>query len=646
MEFSLLKCFKAIPAMPEDAHEIVDSLQGLVKLYSFGDLARNSGPPFHLRVDLKQGLLDIKEKISTFTTDYEFQKALINLFNRLYDAHTLYRMPKSYSKCVFVRPFSVESSLDESNGRQIFTLRQGVLGDLGDEVWNKLLLFDPKEYIGAEVASILRSNPVSYFEWIADNFVGYYKDQSVRFNAALRKRWVQVPVNLFPMDEGLDTTTQFMLKDGRDFRVPNLVMCKQGFNSTEEFIRDNRRQNFMTTLSTLDEVETFSERISKGFMDPHQDFDLFKNFQMEPPTRMSDEKLHAQRTVRAIDLETGSVTNTHVNPSAASIKLISKDLSNETFYMTYTDEHNRTTPVYKLTTFLPQSVKHSLDVLNTMLAESKERNDETVIVDMAYNGGGIVCLADLVAAMFVEKWANLSSSNPNAPLGLYDFRKSDITDEFTTDFITWQSFTNPSKYMNPNTRKVYSDMSFYNPGINRTRGGAISSYTEQSLFPASCMDYPGFDHPSFKPVRHFFKNVIFLTDGACGSACSLILSHLQSINAATVVSFGGVKGKSANMDTSSFAGGNVLEWVTVTNVMHQTGNPKYPKRFPTSASARFNYHEYYLNASAVYPREFIKLPANYHLDTWSSLYISDPTVDEGKAQLSSLYGSTLKTVLR
>lgn len=640
-----MKCVNSIPLEKDDAVEVSESLQGLVKLYSFGDLVKNSGPPYNIRVDLKQGLRNITDNVHNFANDYQFQKALINLFNPLFDAHTLYRMPKSYSKCVFVRPFLIESMLDENNGRQTFHLRQGILGDLGDEVWEKLFLFKPKDFVDQEVVSIQRTTPVSYFEWFANNFVGYYKDPSVRLNAALRRRWGQVPANLFPLDEGLDLTTQFILKNGRDIKVPNAIMCQAGFTGTDDFIRNNKRSS-VQEFSTLHQVEEYSERVSRGYIDPHQEMDLFKQFNMVQPSRTPSQDIHNSRVVRSISQEDGSVTTNIVTPNADNVKVISHDKSNETFYMTYTDEHDNITPVFKLTTFLPQSVRGSLEVLNELLDDAKKNDYDNVIIDMSYNGGGIVCLADLVAAVFVEKWGNLSSSNPNAPLGLYDFRKSDITDEFTTDFITWQSFTNPSKYMEPKSRKVYSDMSFYRPGLNHTRGGLTSGYTEKSLFPASCIGYPSYEYPNFAPVRHFFKKVIFLTDGACGSACSLILSQLQSVKGATVVSYGGVKGKSVGMETSSFAGGNVLEWVTVTNVMHQTGNQNYPKRFPTSATARFNYHEYYLTNTSVLPREFERIPADYHLDTWSSLYMWDPLSEEGRSQLSSLYAPTLKTVLK
>lgn len=58
-------------------------------------------------------------------------------------------------------------------------------------------------------------------------------------------------------------------------------------------------------------------------------------------------------------------------------------------------------------------------------------------------------------------------------------------------------------------------------------------------------------------VRTSFQNILFLTDGTCGGACSLLLSKLQVEGRARVASFGGIVGQ--RMDTS-FAGGYIENW--------------------------------------------------------------------------------------
>jgi len=67
----------------------------------------------------------LKTKQASFT-DY-FATDLVNLFNPIYDAHTLYRYPQGYGAANFVRPFAIESVY--VNNSQQFYLRQGPMGD-------------------------------------------------------------------------------------------------------------------------------------------------------------------------------------------------------------------------------------------------------------------------------------------------------------------------------------------------------------------------------------------------------------------------------------------------------------------------------------------------------------------------------------
>lgn len=595
----------------------------------------NSGSPYFINVDLEKELANIEREIDFLPNDYSFQKSLVNVFNRLFDAHTLYRMPGGYSRCTLVRPYLIESLINE-RGEQSFYLRQGVLGNEGDVMWQKVFNFDPREYVNMEIISANGRSSLSYFEWFADNFVGYYKDHSVRFNAAMRRRWSQVPLNMFPIDEGLDLNTTFRLSNGRTISVPNAVMCNSGFNGIDDFLNANLRvRNLFTANMSPDDIIRKVEEFKKEPIEPHKELELFKLYDIPKPTRV-ETKIFSKRAIKLTSSDGEEIFDI-VGGNPYKVSVISQDPEGETTFMLYENDRGEQTPVYKLTTFAPASVKSSLAVLNDLLSYSEKENYKNVIVDMSYNGGGIVCYADLIASMFVEKWGNLSRGNDNAPLGVYDFRQSNITDEFTRHFITWSLYTNPKKYMRISNRTVYEDMSFYTNAQTYRRGGLVSNYTEKSYFPATCIGYPEDDIPGFKPVRYYFDNIFVITDGACGSACSLFLTQLQNIRAAKVVSYGGIKGKSDDMETSSFAGGNVLEWDTVVYAMESTGYPYFPKPFPTSARARYNYHEYYRTKDSILPREFEKIPADYHIDTWGSLYMWDPLTIEGRAQLDTLY---------
>lgn len=72
-------------------------------------------------------------------------------------------------------------------------------------------------------------------------------------------------------------------------------------------------------------------------------------------------------------------------------------------------------------------------------------------------------------------------------------------------------------------------------------------------------------NPSFKPIAQLsqgwpqwkFDEIIIVSDGTCGSACSTFVSKLMTSNNVRVVTIGGRKG--GVIDSSSFAGGGVIK---------------------------------------------------------------------------------------
>ncbi len=67
-----------------------------------------------------------------------------------------------------------------------------------------------------------------------------------------------------------------------------------------------------------------------------------------------------------------------------------------------------------------------------------------------------------------------------------------------------------------------------------TRGGETSDMTQFVLFPAECLQFS-----SIITTGHYPSNVLLITDGTCGSACSLFLSKFIEYGVGQVVSHGG-----------------------------------------------------------------------------------------------------------
>jgi len=169
--------------------------------------------------------------------------------------------------------------------------------------------------------------------------------------------------------------------------------------------------------------------------------------------------------------------------------------------------------------------------------------------------------------------------------------------------------------------------SCWDPPISITRGGVTTEYTQRSSFWCGFDPVVDKDLPSFDPNEtdllgiwvqnngYLFEEIVIMTDGTCGSACSQFISKMQVFNKAIVYSQGGLVGQ--DMETSGFAGGNVEEWDAFIDGINQLGTCGVGTLdpLPTNAAARFNHREIYMQDDNI-PREFIKLPADVHEDDW------------------------------
>lgn len=199
-------------------------------------------------------------------------------------------------------------------------------------------------------------------------------------------------------------------------------------------------------------------------------------------------------------------------------------------------------------------------------------------------------------------------------------------------------------------------------------GGTNSNYSKRGLF-ETCPYFTG-SMEMMKALKeqglipgdldlailrdHPFEDIAIVTDGLAGSAASAFPSRLMMSGKVTLFSYGG---RNEAMDTSSFAGGNVLEydrwwprvafaaelgmwllpdtpWERMSRQVHRHGphgpdaeerggSPVYPRPMPTTAAARFNFNIMYVkelsaedDGQSLLPRQFYRLPAHKHYDRW------------------------------
>eukprot|EP00056_Hartaetosiga_gracilis_P021838 m.26732 g.26732 ORF g.26732 m.26732 type:complete len:1150 (-) comp9293_c0_seq1:259-3708(-) len=173
--------------------------------------------------------------------------------------------------------------------------------------------------------------------------------------------------------------------------------------------------------------------------------------------------------------------------------------------------------------------------------------------------------------------------------------------------------------------------------------GGISAQYSKLNRELGCLPV-GFDFASslalHQRIHRQFPDIAILTDGTCGSACSLFSTNLLFSPNITVFSFGGVPttGDDIGMDLSSFGGANVYEWDQIwrniaiareavafadlfTKENIDTKAEDITFNLPTPATTRFAFHmilNRHLGDNAL-PREWYNIPAHKQFGIWEGV---------------------------
>ncbi|EER12011.1 hypothetical protein Pmar_PMAR019115 [Perkinsus marinus ATCC 50983] len=203
----------------------------------------------------------------------------------------------------------------------------------------------------------------------------------------------------------------------------------------------------------------------------------------------------------------------------------------------------------------------------------------------------------------------------------------------------WYLFDN-RELINPKTRAPFDPPLSHFANYRVLPWGEPSNYSATSTF-GFCYDVLENALPeivkgsSYDP--NYWTEVAFVTDGNCGSACSLFTQTLQLTGAATAFTFGGLADQA--MDVASFGGGNVLEYDDTSPLLNIASHLGYwatfgesdwskrhtrtwvnkPIPFPNSARVRYTWNigsAAQLGSESL-PRQFYIIPPHKHLNMWA-----------------------------
>ena len=265
----------------------------------------------------------------------------------------------------------------------------------------------------------------------------------------------------------------------------------------------------------------------------------------------------------------------------------------------------RGTSVLRLASFDADSGYWTQSVANAVNRRKTNGLNDNLIIDVTNNGGGSVCLNYHTMSYLVNAWTKLSNvAGGDVVYSEYDIRRSDVLRLLQTNGAYLSSY--PDAF-NP-TSGASLGMSYYNNPTSRTIGSGTSSYT-QGFNWNPC----GNVNLYFTKASYHFDKIIVMTDGRCGSSCAYFVTQLRENNKVRLLSYGGIYGEP--LATSSFAGGNVLNWDFVTDTVSTLPASPYSSYIAFNLRANYSPGKY-----PGTPRQFERLEADWYLPLWDSFF--------------------------
>ncbi|CAF3365244.1 unnamed protein product [Rotaria sp. Silwood2] len=256
--------------------------------------------------------------------------------------------------------------------------------------------------------------------------------------------------------------------------------------------------------------------------------------------------------------------------------------------------HKKTkTTIIKLESFDEQQFE---SIKNVFLNAS----GDTLIIDLIGNQGGHSCIAYSLLHYLVPEYLNLT-----VLYEAFDGRITKSLQSFSTAFSFY-----PNSILNLQTGQPFTNLDWIQPYVNYTRGNSTDEYSMKSGINCDGQIYgSGKFWLRNSTSRKYFKSIYALTDGTCGSACSLFLSKLTfASNFKKAYGLGGGYDGNSLFESSSYAGGGAFDWNFIVRFYNLvvSDNDSSISYLPTSAFFNLNVYELYIDKlNADYPREFV-----------------------------------------
>ncbi|KAI1339966.1 peptidase S41 family protein [Xylariaceae sp. FL0016] len=538
-------CLKTVPNKPQQAEKLVTSLKAFVEWQS--TLAWLKDPPstYNLPAVDIMGSLD---KISStavaggFESEYDFQLAIMNTITAAHDGHF------AYSSDVF-KAFAFESKLASDI---VSVSRDGI------EV--------PKLYHLADLASNATKAPSAITMINGEDAVTMIEELTMKFSAFqdMNSMWN----NQFPTYANPSGT--LVLAASLAYMGPSLTLTyENGQQKTEE--------NFAIMRS------------SKADFSAVQTGEDFYNLFCNPEAAAAAASSAAATSTTSPQTATSSVAPSTPEPTIPGFpEPIVRDSGADVtsgYFLQGTGYDD--VAVLSVTSFAPTGNVDTLEYLTnfqttveSFLSQSKQAGKQRLVIDVTANGGGLVVAGfELFAQLFpdaeqfgannmrlgdsMQNIANIVGSIPasfqpttqNEALALQALSSSSITSNLV-----------PGGVETPGGAQFQSEQALLGPVT--LMGDQFTAYQNAPQdMPASDFNLTGTGSRS-SPAPAVFTpdNVVILTDGTCGSTCTLFSYLMLFQLGIKTVAAGGVPRPGPMQSIGGVEGAQVFELPEIANL--------------------------------------------------------------------------------
>ncbi|CAE6421599.1 unnamed protein product, partial [Rhizoctonia solani] len=591
-----MACLKSFPYNTTLAKNVLDVVTKVTPFFTFEDWQKFTPAPFteatsNLDVEFA------RIKVTQYSTDYDFNRDVYDVINRLDDGHTLW-LPSCYW-AAFQNIVPAPLIALEKNGAQDIYVAPNAVEFISLLGANYTSYYDEKgfnwkKYAGAKVLTIEGVPAWLYVNGIATTYSGNYIDHNIRVNSVFTN--YRISGGAWSQRLGDFGGPIFPDKD-------SLTLSLIPVNSTQaETVKFEYRATYLgapftdgpsywqTNCAANNETNGIDYRTSKSALARRE----LTRKKRQPVAKIS------AAPAKSVGLPQ---PNLPTQP----------DVINGTDVIKAYILPDKKTGVLMVGSFGGDYIGFQNDTLNA-LSKFKAANVQQLIVDTTGNGGGYVCLGEFLINALAGTdfgYAGFESTMRAQPLA----RK--IVDSYIKQGIDYMYYS-PSQWAFLNNTPQPANYNYMEPPTNFTIN--LSQDAVSKRFYDICTPY-NVDLPAepFLPA----SKIIIVGNGECASTCALFTGVAYEKLGIKVATFGGNPGQAMNFN--GMAGNQVLEWADLDSEIKTAGlknDSLAPPDLLVNSNYRVNWRYAYSWQNKAQPLAFHVERAQYRIPYTADTYMS------------------------